>query len=178
MTTKVTEWKEVSRKEAYKKYSRKIEEVIFELPDGKKSDYYIKKEGPASCVLAITKDNQVILAKQYRPGPKAVLQELPGGYVDPNEDPKETMARELLEETGYAGEIEFVTTCLDDAYSTMVRHCFVAKNCTKVAEPEPEKNEFIEIVLLPLAQFRKNLKKGQMTDVEVGYLCLDYLNLL
>lgn len=178
MNTKAAEWQELSRKEAYKKYSRKIEEVIFRLPDGKESDYYIKKEGPASCVLALTQDNQVILAKQYRPGPKSILLELPGGYVDPNEDPKVTIARELLEETGYQGEVEFVTTCLDDAYSTMVRHCFVAKNCKKAAEPNLEKTEFIEITLLPLSEFRRLLQSGQMTDVEVGYLCLDHLSLL
>lgn len=171
-------WQELSREMAYQKYSRKIEKVIFKLPDGKESDFYIKKEGPAAGVLALTSDNQVILAKQYRPGPKKILLELPGGYVDPNENPQDTMSRELLEETGYQGDVKFVTICLDDAYSTMERYCFVATDCKKIKEIENGEDEFTELVLVPLEEFKKILRSGQMTDVEVGYLGLDYLGLL
>jgi len=83
MTNKTQDWQELSREEAFRKYSRKIEKVIFKLPNGKETDFYIKKEGPAASVLALTSDNQVIIAKQYRPGPKKVLMELPGGFVVP-----------------------------------------------------------------------------------------------
>lgn len=171
-------WKEVSREQAYKKYSRKIDEVIFELPDGSTSDFYIKSEGPASSILALTGDNQVILVKQYRPGPKQILDELPGGFVDSNEDPKDTAQREFKEETGYDGEFEFIGTCLDDAYSTMERYCYVAKNCKKVGEPQNTQTEQTEVVLLSLDDFRQRLREGKMTDVEVGYMGLDYLKLL
>ena len=171
-------WKEVSRTQAYKKYSRVIEEVIFELPDGSKADFYIKKEGPAACILALTSKNEVILVRQFRPGPNKILLELPGGFADPNEDPVTTAEREFLEETGYKGDVELVGSCLDDAYSTMERSCFIAKNCKKVAEPQHTASEQTEVVLLPLAKFRELLRKGDMTDIEVGYLGLDHLNLL
>lgn len=174
----ITPWKEVSREQAYKKYSRKIDEVIFELPDGSNSDFYIKAEGPASCIVALTPDNQIVLVKQFRPGPQEVLDELPGGFVDPEEDPKETARREFIEETGYDGEFEFIGTCLDDAYSTMKRYCYVAKNCKKIGDPQNTQTEQTEVVLLPVSEFRNRLRAGQMTDVEVGYMGLDYLNLL
>ncbi len=178
MTNKTQDWQELSREEAFRKYSRKIEKVIFKLPNGKETDFYIKKEGPTASVLALTPDNQVIIAKQFRPGPKKVLMELPGGFVDPNEEPEVTMKRELLEETGYEGDVKFITTCLDDAYSTMVRYCFVATNCKKVKEIENGEDEFTELVLVPLEEFKNVLRSGQMTDVEVGFLGLDYLGLL
>jgi len=104
--------------------------------------------------------------------------ELPGGFVDPNENPEITMQRELREETGYEGDVRLVTTCLDDAYSTMERYCFVATNCKKVKEIENDENEFTELVLVPIEDFKKILRSGQMTDVEVGFLGLDYLKLL
>lgn len=174
----VQEWKELSRKQAYKKYSRSIDEVIFELPDGSSADFYIKAERPASCIVALTEDDHVVLVKQFRPGPKAILEELPGGYVDPDEDPLTTARREFREETGYDGEFEFIGTCLDDAYSTMERHCFVAKNCKKVGEPQNTATERTEVVTMSLDEFRKHLRSGRMTDIEVGYLGLDHLGLL
>jgi len=178
MATKIKKWQEISRELAFQKYSRKIEKVIFRLPDGKEADFYVKREGPAAAVLALTKDKKVILVKQYRPGPEEILLELPGGYVDPNEKPEVTTERELLEETGYKGKVQLVTTCYDDAYSTMNRYCFVATDCQKVSEPKTSDHEFVELEILSLDDFRKLLRSGKMTDVEVGYLGLDFLNLL
>ena len=172
------EWEELSREVVFQKYGKKVEKVIFKLPNGKELDYYIKKEGPAVCGLAMTPDNKIILARQYRPGPEKIVSELPGGYADPNDTPEASMARELLEETGYAGKICLVTEYLDDAYSTMIRYCFVITDCKKVAESSREEDEYIDIDLVELEEFKKILRSGQMTDVEAGYLALDYLKLL
>lgn len=171
-------WKELERSEAYRKYSRKIDMVLFELPDGSEADFYIKREGPAAAIVALTEDSKVILARQFRPGPMEIMLELPGGYVEDGESGKEAMERELLEETGYQGTLELVTVCADDAYSTMQRYCYVARNCKKIAEPKNDANEETEVVLMDLDEFRQLLRSGKMTDVEVGYLCLDYLGLL
>jgi len=148
------------------------------MPNGKESDFYIKREGSAVCTLALTRKKKVILVKQFRPGPQRILLELPGGYIDKDEKPKIAAARELMEETGYKGKIQFVTTCYDDAYSSMNRYCFVATDCKKANKAKLEENEFAEFVLLDLNEFRNLLRSGEMTDVEVGYLGLDYLELL
>lgn len=171
-------WKELSRELVYQKYSHKIEKVVFELPSKKIADFYIKQTRPAACILPITRHNEVILIKQYRPGPMKILLELPGGYVEPGDTEHKTVRKELLEETGYTGDFQFVTKCYDDAYSTMERYCFIARNCKKIAEQELEETEFAEVELVSLSKFRDLLRSGNMTDVEVGYLCLDYLKLL
>jgi ADP-ribose pyrophosphatase len=176
--TDIEEWDELNRTVVFKEYSRVIERVHFRLPDASSADFFIKAEGPAAGVVALTPDRKVILVRQYRPGPKQILAELPGGFVDPDEDPLETVRREFLEETGYEGDFEFVGTCIDDAYSTMVRYCYVATNCRQVAEPQHTRTERTEVVLVSLADFRAQLRAGQMTDVDVGYICLDHLNML
>jgi len=178
MTDKVKKWEEISREEVFQKYSRKIEKVIYRMPDGRESDFYLKKEGPAVCTLAITKDEQIILAKQFRPGPNEILLEIPGGGIEKGETPEQAGERELLEETGYKGKIKLISEAFDCAYSTMYRYCAVATGCEKVADQNLEENEFAEIVLMPLEEFRELLRSGKMTDVEVGYLGLDYLGLL
>lgn len=174
----IQEWKELSRQQVFKKYSRKIDEVLFELPDGSQSEFYVKDEGTAAIVLGITADNEVVLVRQFRVGPKRILNDLPGGFVDPGEQAQATAQREFIEETGYDGDFSFVGTCLDDAYSTMLRYCYVARNCKKVGEPQNTATEQTEVVLLPLKEFRDHLRRGQLTDVEMGYMGLDYLGLL
>lgn len=179
MQNKVEKWEELSRETVFQKYGRGIDKVIFRLPDGTESDFYIKAEGTFICIVAITKDKKVILAKQFRPGPKEILLELPGGGIEEGETPEQAIERELLEETGYKGEIELVAAnILDCAYSTLRRYSFVATDCEKVAEPQNTSSEISETVLLTLPEFRDLLRSGQLSDIEVGYLGLDYLGLL
>jgi ADP-ribose pyrophosphatase len=151
---------------------------MYRIPNGEESDFYLKKEGSATGILALTKDQRVILVRQFRPGPNEILNELPGGYIDNNETPEQAAERELLEETGYKGSAKLVATAYDCAYSTMNRHCVVVTDCEKVAEQNLDKNEFVEVFLMPLSEFRELLRSGKNTDVEVGYIGLDYLGLL
>jgi ADP-ribose pyrophosphatase len=117
-----------------------------------------------------------VLVREFRPGPEEVVLELPGGLVDEGLSPSEAARRELLEETGYEGTLVEVATLLDDAYSTWMKHAFVASDCRKVAEPA--EGELTEPVLLSLPEFREHLRGGRLTDVDVGYRALDHLGLL
>jgi ADP-ribose pyrophosphatase len=174
----IQNWKEVSRETIFEKYRRGIEKVIFRLPDNSELDFYIKKEIDPVCVLALTEKHEVILAQQFRPGPKKILLELPGGGIEKGESPEEAISRELLEETGHVGSIQLVTRAYECGYSLIHRYCFVATNCKKIAEPQPDDGEYINVKLLSLSEFRDLLRSGEMTDVEVGYLGLDFLRLL
>jgi ADP-ribose pyrophosphatase len=170
-------WQELSRKRVFDSY-RKIDEVVYRLPDETNKTFQIKMEGEVICGLPLTVNNEVILAEQYRPGPGKTLLELPGGGLERGELPAEGMARELLEETGYAGTVQYVTDSQDDAYSSVKRHCFVITGCKKVTEQKLDHGEFVNVRLVSLERFREILRSGQMTDVEVGYLGLDFLGLL
>lgn len=175
---KAKNWVEVGRKLVYDQFFNKVEKVFFKLPNGENHEVYIHNERQTVCILALTSNKEVILTRQFRPGPKQILNELPGGFIDDNEDPMLAASRELKEETGYDGQIEFIGNCWDSAYSTMNRSCFVATNCRKVVSPVNDKKEPIEVILVSLDDFRTQIRSGQATDVEVGYLGLDYLNLL
>ncbi|MFA6422343.1 MAG: NUDIX hydrolase [Candidatus Buchananbacteria bacterium] len=171
------EWKKI-KEEPFNAGYRKLLKKTFQLPNGQVKDFDIKREGPAVCILALDEDKNVILTKQYRPGMEKILLEMPGGVVEKNEKPEEAVKRELLEETGYAGDIKFVGTSYDCAYSTMVRYNFVATGCQKIAEQNLDESEFIEVIKISLPDFRNHLRSGELTDVESGYMGLDFLNLL
>ena len=157
---------------------RKLLNRTFRLPDGRVDDFDIKHEPQVVCILAITSDQQVVLARQFRPGPEKILLEMPGGGIEAGETPQQAAVRELLEETGYAGETQYIGASLDCAYTTLLRHNFVATGCEKRQEPQTGQGEFTEAVTMSLAEFRQHLRSGQLTDIETGYLGLDYLGLL
>lgn len=172
-------WKEISREEVFKKFGRGIEKRVYHLPHGKEADFYIKTEPQSICCVALTKDKQIILVKQFRPGPAKILLELPGGGLQKDESLEQAMERELLEETGYRGKARFVTKLFQDAYSTRIKNALVVTECEKIAEPQLEDNgEAVEVELMTLEDFRKHLQSGELTDAEIGYLGLDYLGLL
>ncbi|HYX90105.1 MAG TPA: NUDIX hydrolase, partial [Myxococcaceae bacterium] len=52
-------------------------------------------------IIPVTIDEQVVLVRQFRFGIWSPALEIPGGMVDPGEDPLSAAVRELEEETGY-----------------------------------------------------------------------------
>jgi ADP-ribose pyrophosphatase len=171
-------WTELRRETVYARFGRSVVEADFLLPSGTVETYSLRVDRPTVAVLALDEAGRVLLTRQYRPGPGRFLTELPGGYLDDGESPAAAAARELAEETGYAGRVEVVGHCYGDSYSSALKHCAVARDCRLVGEPRPEPTEFIEVTALPLPDFRALLRSGEMTDVDLAYLGLDALGLL
>jgi ADP-ribose pyrophosphatase len=90
----------------------------------------------------------------------------------------EAAARELLEETGYAGDIELAGTSWFASACRTQRFVAVVRNARQVALPTNEEGEFCEVMRMALRSFREHLRTGQLTDVDLGYLALDHLGLL
>jgi len=173
----LTPWKKL-KQEPIKTGYRKIIRKTFEMPDGKTAVFDIKDESQVVCVLALTPEKNVLLVQQYRPGPEKILLELPGGGIEAGEAPEQAAARELLEETGFAGDLKAVVSSFECAYSSIERFNFVATDCRKIQDQKLDSTEHIEVIEMSLPDFRRHLQSGQLTDVEVGYLGLDFLGLL
>jgi ADP-ribose pyrophosphatase len=89
----------------------------------------------------LTPENNVILVRQFRPGPNRVLDEMPGGYVDSGESPAEAARRELLEETGYEGDVEILASTWLSASATTQKFVAIARNCRRIGEPAQHDDE-------------------------------------
>lgn len=151
----------------------------YELPNGKKSDWDLQYSGRRSiAVLCLTPDNKVLLVRQFRPGPGLVLDELPGGFVDEDEDPLDAARRELREESGYEGDVELVGDTWLSSTSLTHRYIALARNCRKVTEQEEDDGEYIQPIAKDLDDFIVQVRNGRMTDTDLAYMALDYAGLL
>ncbi len=170
------EWKKLdehSFKAGYKKFLKRA----FSLPDGERRDIDIKDEGKSVSIFAMTANGNILMTRQYRPGPEKILTEIPGDMIGFDEVPLEAAKEKLLEETGYEGDFEFICTSLESTYSNMLRYNFVAKNCVKKNALHFDHVKFVEVVEMSLKNFVNHLRTGELTNVETGYLALDYLGI-
>jgi ADP-ribose pyrophosphatase len=150
----------------------------YELPDGTHADWDICGRARAVAVLALTPDGEIVLARQFRPGPQRVLDELPGGIVEDGEAVLDAAARELREETGYGGQCELAGTTWLSSFGRTQRFAVVCREARRIGPPAPDAGEFCEVVHLSLTAFRDHLRSGQLSDADLGYLALDHLGLL
>lgn len=167
-TPKTIPWEKLNETPYKAGYRRWINKE-FELPNGKIADFDIKHEGETAAVLAITLENKVLIARQFRPGPEMIIDELPGGAIDKGEEPIDAMKRELLEETGYTGDLEYLGKSMSCAYSTRICHHFLARNCKKIQEPDLDDTEFVELIEKSIEDFKKQLDEGMFSNERTAY---------
>lgn len=172
------EWKKI-REEAQRVGYKTVIAKFFTMPDGTEAEFttWGKASVRNAGVVAVTKDKRVVIARQFRSGPERVMEELPGGGVDDNEEPAAAALRELEEETGYTSDSspEFLGVAYRDAYMNDTNHYFLLTDCYAKSTQALEANEFIEVVTVPIDTFIANAKEGKMTDSVAVLMALDRL---
>lgn len=108
-------------------------------------------------VIAITDDDHVVMIEQFRYGTSEVTLELPGGVIDPGEDPAEAGRRELLEETGYAGDrIRMIgSVAVNPAMQNNTCHFGLVRGARLVGAQQPDEHEKIAVRLVPRRELRR-----------------------
>jgi len=137
-----------------------------ERPDGRIVEPYYVYEFPEwVTAVALTKDGRFIMERQYRHAAGVTMFEIPGGCVDEtDEGPASAVARELLEETGYAFEsYEYMgRISANPSTNNNWMHMFLARGGEKVSSQQLDQNEDIEIHLLSREEVETLLRNNQI----------------
>jgi ADP-ribose pyrophosphatase len=128
-------------------------------------------------VLPITADGRAVLIRQPRFGIDAVTLEIPGGIVDPGEDPLEAARRELTEETGFGGGTwrSLGSAHPNPAIQTNRVHMFVAEGVSIVGPQHLDPLEDITVELTPLDRLGNLVDEEVITHALVIVTVLRYL---
>ncbi len=136
------------------------------LPDGNEAfREYVKHPG-GICIVPIGKEKEVYLVRQYRYPYGTEVLEIPAGKRDSaNEEPLEGGKRELKEELGLTAKNyyflgEFYPT---PGYTDEVIYMYAAWNLTE-GENNPDEDEFVEKVSLPLNILVEKILNGEIKD--------------
>lgn len=144
-----------------------------EAPGFGQHNFYILEFPDWANVVAVTKDDELILVRQFRHGLAQVNLEIPGGIVDPGEKPEATAVRELWEETGYSPEhLEILTSVsVNPAIQNNWCHLYLATGCRRVGNQRLDGTESIAVELVPLRELLDLLAAGRIHH-SLNYLAL------
>jgi 8-oxo-dGTP pyrophosphatase MutT (NUDIX family) len=131
---------------------------------GKTHDYFVAHLADGVHAVAVTPERQVVMVRQFRGGSRRDSLETPGGLFESGEDPAAAGARELLEETGYAGDPPEVLGALwpNPALLSMRISTIIVRNARRIAEPHPDPNEELAVELVPIDQVPTLIKTGRI----------------
>ena len=164
----IMKWKLLKSEYLFKDTWFTIRKDVCEKPDGKiVSPYYVYEFPTWVTAVALTEDNKVVMARQYRHAIEDTIIETPGGCVDDTDvDFQQAIARELLEETGYAfDKYEYLGKISPNpSTNTNWMHMFLATGGKKVKEQELDHNEDIEVVLLTIDELKQRLKEHKIAQ--------------
>lgn len=134
-------------------------------PAGLEVEREVVRHRGAAVVLALTRENQVVLVRQYRYAVGEFIWEIPAGHIGSGESPEEAAKRELVEETGYhPHRLEKLAAFYPSpGFSDEIMHLFLAMDLEQRSAC-PEEDESIEVGLFSIEEASSMAEREEIRD--------------
>ena len=135
--------------------------------EGREHKREVVRHPGSAAIVAVHDDNTVSLVRQYRHPTVKYLLEIPAGSRGDFEPPEECAARELEEELGLVAEgweklSEFFVS---PGFCGEKMWVYLATDLTET-KPNPEDDEQLEIVRLPVERALEMIEAGEIEDAK------------
>lgn len=132
-----------------------------ELPDGVRFEQYVLRVPAAAMVVVVDDTDRVLMMWRHRFVIDRWVWELPGGYLDPDEDPAACAARELEEETGWRPRDMKPLLTFQPMVGTIDQPnvIYLAHGADHTGAP-PDVNEAERIAWIPLNEIQQHIDDG------------------
>jgi ADP-ribose pyrophosphatase len=159
--------KTLKRRYVFKGRLVKVRVDTIETPDGRRADREIVEHPDAVVMVALDKDDNILLVDQYRTPVGKRLLELPAGVIEKGEDAETTVIREMQEETGYkprkVGFLGGFHTA--PGFSNEYLHLYLAMNL-KLSPLTAEDSAGIKLIRVPLKEITGLVTSGRIQDAK------------
>lgn len=154
-------WQTQSAREVYSNRWLTVTEFQVTRPDGTPGIYGVPDPGDNVTIAAIDEQRRVLLISDFSYTIQRWITALPGGAIEPGEDPLVAAKRELEEEGGVtANHWELLGSFwLSPGISPQTSFCFLARDLTMVP-PHPESTEIITREWTPLTDALDHTRDG------------------
>ncbi|MBR0462936.1 MAG: NUDIX hydrolase [Clostridia bacterium] len=146
----------------------KVGKMNVTLPNGEKAIREVVRHVGASAIVPLDTDGQVTLVRQFRAAVNRVVLEIPAGKLDSKaEDRLLAARRELREETGLEADTwthlsDIITT---PGFTDELISLYLAEDLRQ-GEAQPDDDEFLNLVKMPLSQAVTMCQTGQIDDAK------------
>lgn len=176
----IKKWKRLSSKTITENRIFTLKENSCLSPkDGKEYPFFLLETLDWVNIIPMTKENEVVMIKQFRHGNEEITLEIPGGMTDKGDNsPQVSAVRELVEETGYEGDeiIKLGECSPNPAIFNNKLHVYLAKNVVKKYFQNLEGTEDIEIVKININKVPELIRDGKINHALVIAAFYYYLN--
>lgn len=161
----MTRWKTIESKVFFESPWMTFKHNVFEMPNGKRGNYYFVSTRGSSMVVPILPDGRILLTRQYRYLVDEESVEFPAGGVKKNQDHLAAAKGELEEESGYrAGELKYVGNFVPmNGVTDEVCHVYLASGLTPVGQILDE-TEDINVFFRSPEEIDAMIKENKIQD--------------
>jgi ADP-ribose pyrophosphatase len=158
-------WKVNSTKNVYSNYLLRLYEDTLDF-NGKEKTYLRGVRKDYSTVVPFISKNEILVIESYRHLVDSTQIEVPSGYIDEGESPKEAAIRELKEETGYTTKdvISIGDYTLDYSMFEQKGNLFVAYGLDKEQEQSLGIMEKIDVKIMNIMEIKQLLFEGKVLN--------------
>jgi ADP-ribose pyrophosphatase len=161
----ILKWEKLSSRYLVKEKWATLRVDTCKLQNGTiKDDYFVLEYPDWANAIALTKDNKMILVRQYRHAADIISLEIPGGVIEPGEAPEDGVKRELLEETGYSFEsCELIATLYPNpATSDNRTFTYLLTGGIKIQEQDLDEHEILNVEEYTIAEVKQLLADNKI----------------